>query len=106
MKQTLYLEGFTLGRSWLSGLGALRPRFSAFEFEEPEVPQQESASADCGVWVAQWMIRGHLWQDYGVQNVNTATRMRLAVDLVMKSPNHLAQQVVSKAFAHWQLKAG
>ncbi|KAL4375241.1 hypothetical protein AHAS_Ahas05G0262100 [Arachis hypogaea] len=39
-------------------------------------------------------------------NVNTTTWMRLAVDLVMKSPDHLAQQVVSKAFAHWQLKVG
>ncbi|KAL4286917.1 uncharacterized protein DS421_19g650950 [Arachis hypogaea] len=57
---------------------------------------------DCGIWVAQWMIRAHMWQDYGVQHVNAATRMRLAVDLVMKSHNLLAQQLVSKAFEHWQ----
>ncbi|KAL1360388.1 hypothetical protein HN51_005771 [Arachis hypogaea] len=60
MRVALYLEGLTLGKSWLSGEGALRPRFSAFDFEEPDVPQQEGNSMDCGIWVAQWMIREHL----------------------------------------------
>ncbi|XLS78830.1 hypothetical protein HN51_063055 [Arachis hypogaea] len=102
MRVALYLEGMTLGNSWLSGDGAMRPRFSAFKFEESDVPQQAADSMDCGIWVAQWMIRAHMWQDYGVQHVNAATRMRLAVDLVMKSQNQLAQDSVSKAFAHWQ----
>ncbi|KAL4314305.1 hypothetical protein AHAS_Ahas15G0071800 [Arachis hypogaea] len=105
VRVALYLEGLTLGKSWLSGPEALRPRFSAFEFEEPEVPQQAGDSMDCGVWVAQWMIREHLWQDHGVQNVNNATRMRLAVDLVMKSHNDLGEDAVSKAVRHWQQKA-
>ncbi|XP_016199143.1 uncharacterized protein LOC107640103 [Arachis ipaensis] len=103
VRVALYLEGLTLGKSWLSGPEALRPRFSAFEFEEPEVPQQAGDSMDCGVWVAQWMIREHLWQDHG--NVNNATRMRLAVDLVMKSHNDLGEDAVSKAVRHWQQKA-
>ncbi|RYR10951.1 hypothetical protein Ahy_B05g079439 [Arachis hypogaea] len=133
VRVALYLEGLTLGKSWLSGPEALRPRFSAFEFEEPEVPQQAGDSGflvfffnclvllvittttltirgncsqnsmDCGVWVAQWMIREHLWQDHG--NVNNATRMRLAVDLVMKSHNDLGEDAVSKAVRHWQQKA-
>ncbi|XLR62923.1 hypothetical protein S83_013595, partial [Arachis hypogaea] len=67
MRVALYLEGPTLGKSWLSGEGALRPRFSAFDFKEPDVPQQEGNSMDCGIWVARWMIREHLWKDYGVQ---------------------------------------
>ncbi|KAL4393539.1 hypothetical protein AHAS_Ahas02G0062100 [Arachis hypogaea] len=109
----LYLESLTLGKSWLSGPDAMRPRFSTFEFEEQDVPQQQGDSMDCGVWVAQWMIREHLWQDYGVQitmviseilfqHVNNATRMRLAVDLVTKSYNELAEDAVAKAFRHWQ----
>ncbi|XP_020979480.1 uncharacterized protein LOC107619217 isoform X1 [Arachis ipaensis] len=102
MRVALYLEGMTLGNSWLSGDGAMRPRFFAFKYEEPDVPQQVADSMDCGIWVAQWMIRAHMWQDYGVQHVNAATRMRLAVDLVMKSHNQLAQDSVSEAFAHWQ----
>ncbi|XP_020973991.1 uncharacterized protein LOC107629933 [Arachis ipaensis] len=105
MRVALYLEGLTLGKPWLSGEGALRPRFSAFDFEEPDVPQQKGNSMDCGVWVAQWMIREHLWKDYGVQHVNSATRMRLAADLVLKSHNEIAQEVVAKAFAHWEMKS-
>ncbi|QHN85968.1 Ulp1 protease family, carboxy-terminal domain protein [Arachis hypogaea] len=100
----LYLEGMTLGKSWLSGDRVMRPRFSAFEFEEPNVPQQAADFMDCGIWIAQWMIRAYMWQDYEVQHVNAATWMRLAVDLFMKSHNQLAQDFVSKAFAHWQTK--
>ncbi|QHO41107.1 hypothetical protein HN51_007049 [Arachis hypogaea] len=101
----LYLEGLTLGQSWLAGNCSVRPRFSTFEFEEPELPQQDPKSMDCGVWVAQWMIRDHLWQNYSVQNVSSATRMRLAVDLVMKSHNEMARDIVAKAVAHWQVEA-
>ncbi|XLR43674.1 hypothetical protein S83_028334 [Arachis hypogaea] len=31
-----------------------RPMVSKFKFQEPEVPQQDAQSNDCGVWVAQW----------------------------------------------------
>ncbi|XP_020979481.1 uncharacterized protein LOC107619217 isoform X2 [Arachis ipaensis] len=44
MRVALYLEGMTLGNSWLSGDGAMRPRFFAFKYEEPDVPQQH------GLW--------------------------------------------------------
>ncbi|RYQ91770.1 hypothetical protein Ahy_B09g097800 [Arachis hypogaea] len=97
LRVALHLEGLMLGKSWLSGPKALHPRISMFEFEEPEVPQQQGNSMDCGVWVSQWMIREHLWQDYG--HVNKATWMRLAVDLV-KSHNDLAKDTISKAFRH------
>ncbi|KAL4390436.1 hypothetical protein AHAS_Ahas03G0144900 [Arachis hypogaea] len=62
-------------------------------------------SMDCGVWVAQWMIREHLWKEDGGQHVNSATRMYLAMDLVLKSHNRIAQEVVTKAFARWQRKS-
>ncbi|KAL4394928.1 hypothetical protein AHAS_Ahas02G0201000 [Arachis hypogaea] len=101
----LYLEGLTLGHSWLSGNCSVRPRFSTFDFEDPKLPKQDRKSMDCGVWVAQWMIRDHLWEDYSVHNVSNATRMRLAVDLVMKSHNEMAGDIVAKAIAHWQVKA-
>ncbi|QHO23269.1 Ulp1 protease family, carboxy-terminal domain protein [Arachis hypogaea] len=45
----LYLKGLTLGQSWLSGNCSVRPRFSTFDFEEHEVPQQDQKLMDCGV---------------------------------------------------------
>ncbi|XLR30776.1 hypothetical protein S83_058676 [Arachis hypogaea] len=33
----LYLEGLTLEQSWLSGNCSVRPRFSTFDFEDPEL---------------------------------------------------------------------
>ncbi|XLS44507.1 hypothetical protein HN51_001372 [Arachis hypogaea] len=124
----LYLEGLTLGHSWLSGNCSVRPRFSTFDFEDPKLPsriknrekrissihmprtcivdsRKSKVSMDCGVWVAQWMIREHLWEDYSVQNISNATCMCLAVDLVMKSHNEMAGDIVSKAIAHWQVEA-
>ncbi|XLT08859.1 hypothetical protein HN51_054652, partial [Arachis hypogaea] len=38
LRVALSLEGMTLGKSWLTGPGVMRPRFSVFEFEEPDVP--------------------------------------------------------------------
>ncbi|KAL4293300.1 hypothetical protein AHAS_Ahas18G0114300 [Arachis hypogaea] len=92
MRVALYLGGLTLGQSWLSGNCSVRPRFSMFDFEDPELPQQDRKL-------------DHLWEDYSVQNVSTATRMRLAVDLVMKSHNEMAGDIVHKAVAHWQVEA-
>ncbi|KAL4394930.1 hypothetical protein AHAS_Ahas02G0201200 [Arachis hypogaea] len=69
----LYLEGLTLGHSWLSGNCSVRPRFSTFDFEDPKLPQQDRKSMDCGVWVAQWMISDHLWEDYSVHVFSSFT---------------------------------
>ncbi|XP_020964633.1 uncharacterized protein LOC110265752 isoform X2 [Arachis ipaensis] len=48
MRVALYLGGLTLGQSWLSGNCSVRPRFSMFDFEDPELPQQDRKLMDCG----------------------------------------------------------
>ncbi|MED6207388.1 hypothetical protein PIB30_035381 [Stylosanthes scabra] len=99
-----YLESITLGRNWLSSAGTERPRFSEFQFEDVRVPQQTSESMDCGVWVSQWMIREALWAHYHVEAVGPETRMQLATDLVLRSHNPIAKDVVRRAIAHWRTK--
>ncbi|QHN92313.1 Ulp1 protease family, carboxy-terminal domain protein [Arachis hypogaea] len=100
----LHLESLTIGPKWLSKTTAERPRFSSFPFEEPVVPQQHHLSMDCGVWVLQWMIRGALWAIHSVTAVNSQTRMRIAVDLVLRSHNAKAIDVVEKAMTFWKKK--
>ncbi|KAL4300692.1 hypothetical protein AHAS_Ahas17G0226300 [Arachis hypogaea] len=104
-KVALYLESITLGQAWLSSNDGVRPRFSTYDIEDADVPQQDRGSMDCGVWVSQWMIRGALWKDYDVRTVNVATRMRLAIDLVLKEHNENAKALVAKAMSHWRWKS-
>ncbi|MED6167178.1 hypothetical protein PIB30_000429 [Stylosanthes scabra] len=98
------LESITLGRGWLSGPTAERPRFSSFDFAFPVVPQQHRDSMDCGVWVSQWMIRENLWGHYNVEAVGPETWMRLATDLVLRSHNPIARDVVDRALRNWRAK--
>ncbi|QHN91554.1 uncharacterized protein DS421_17g575860 [Arachis hypogaea] len=85
---------------WLSKTTAERPRFSSYPFEEPVVPQQHRLSMDCGVWVLQWMIRGALWAIHML--LIEQTRMRIAIDLVLRSHNAKAIDVVEKAMTFWR----
>ncbi|XLT14440.1 hypothetical protein HN51_060130 [Arachis hypogaea] len=100
----LHLESLTIGPKWLSKCTAERPRFSSYDFEEPVVPQQHRLSMDCGVWVLQLMIRGALWAIHNA--VNDLTQMRIALDLVLRSHNAKAIDVVEKAMCYWRKKAG
>ncbi|QHO35421.1 uncharacterized protein [Arachis hypogaea] len=100
----LHLESLTVGSNWLSSSTAGRPRFSSYEYEQPVVPQQHRRSMDCGVWVLQWMIRGALWAIHSVTAVNDQTRMRIAIDLVLRSHNPIAIDVVEKAMSYWKKK--
>ncbi|XLR44751.1 hypothetical protein S83_029411 [Arachis hypogaea] len=102
----LHLESLTVGSNWLSSSTAGRPRFSSYEYEQPVVPQQHRRSMDCGVWVLQWMIRGALWAIHSVTAVNDQTRMRIAIDLVLRSHNPIAIDVVEKAMSYWKKKGG
>ncbi|MED6114910.1 hypothetical protein PIB30_085123 [Stylosanthes scabra] len=102
--RALQLESITLDSDWLSVPNAKRPRFGSFDFEVASVPRQVRGSNDCRVWVAQWMVREVLWANFGLKVVNKETRMRIAVDLVMKEHNPLASTVVSNALAYWQEK--
>ncbi|MED6160352.1 hypothetical protein PIB30_050705 [Stylosanthes scabra] len=88
----------------LSSDDAERPRFSAYKIELPEVPQQHRESNDCGVWMAEWMMREAMWYNHGVEVVGAETRMKLATDLVLKPHKKMAKDIVEKAFAHWRSK--
>ncbi|RYR09178.1 hypothetical protein Ahy_B05g077309 [Arachis hypogaea] len=100
----VHLESLTIGSKWLSSSNAERPRFLSYEYEEPVVSQQHQRSMDCGVWVLQWMIRGALWAIQSVTAVNEQTRMRISIDLVLRSHNPIAVDVVEKAMCHWKKK--
>ncbi|XLT04227.1 hypothetical protein HN51_042976, partial [Arachis hypogaea] len=93
MTQALHLESLTIGPKWLSKCTAERPRFSSYDFEEPVVPQQHRLS-------------GALWAIHSVTEVNDLTRMRIALDLVLRSHNAKAINVVEKAMCYWRKKAG
>ncbi|MED6112226.1 hypothetical protein PIB30_059765 [Stylosanthes scabra] len=99
-KVALELESTTVEQNWLSGPGKKRPRFSTFEFEFPACPQQEPESMDCGICVTQWMVREAMFAHCRVESVGPKTRIKLAVDLVLKPHNALAKDVVIKALAH------
>ncbi|MED6138294.1 hypothetical protein PIB30_072968 [Stylosanthes scabra] len=101
----LFLESMTLGQTWLSSMNAKRPAFSTFKFHVEQVPQQKRGSIDCGIWVAEWMIREKMWADHRVEGVGEDNRMKLAIDLVLRSHNKLAREVVLRAFSHWKAKA-
>ncbi|RYR10572.1 hypothetical protein Ahy_B05g079003 [Arachis hypogaea] len=77
------------------------PRCSSYILVEPEIGQQAPNSVDCGIWVAQWMIQSHVWRDYNLQVVNDATRMRLAVDLVMGRHNVIRNDISQMAVDSW-----
>ncbi|KAL4381138.1 hypothetical protein AHAS_Ahas04G0103500 [Arachis hypogaea] len=85
VRVALYLEGLTLGKSWLLGPEVLRPRFSAFEFEEPEH----------GLWRV-----GSTVDDLRAP----VARSQGTVDLVMKSHNDIGEDAVSKVVRHWKQK--
>ncbi|QHO57311.1 Ulp1 protease family, carboxy-terminal domain protein [Arachis hypogaea] len=79
----LYFESITLDQAWLSSNDGVSPRFSTYDIEDADIPQQARGSMDCGVWI-----------------VNVATWMRLAIDLVLKEHNENAKALVAKAMSH------
>ncbi|QHO38210.1 Ulp1 protease family, carboxy-terminal domain protein [Arachis hypogaea] len=105
----LHLESLTVGTNWLSSCTAERPRFSSYEYEEPVVLQQHRRSMDCGIWVLQWIIRGVLWAIHSVtvvmilvdlQAVNDQIRIQIAIDLVLRSHNPSAIDILEKAMRY------
>ncbi|MED6114882.1 hypothetical protein PIB30_084885 [Stylosanthes scabra] len=53
------------------------------------LPTQKDRSNDSGIWVASWMKECNLNDDFEI-HVSDSTRMRLAVDLVLKEYNDLS----------------
>ncbi|RYR46903.1 hypothetical protein Ahy_A07g032767 [Arachis hypogaea] len=60
------------------------------------------ASNDCGMFVAQWMIMYHLWGNYDVEKVTDYSRMRLAVDMLLRYHNDNREKIVNAALEYWR----
>ncbi|XLS74155.1 hypothetical protein HN51_031020 [Arachis hypogaea] len=67
---------------------------SDYEIKEPKVTRQDLGSNDCGMYVVQWMIMYHLWNSYEVEKITEYSRMRLAVDMVLKYHNDKCMEVI------------
>ncbi|RYR09751.1 hypothetical protein Ahy_B05g078155 [Arachis hypogaea] len=90
----LYLEGMLQHDSFYDF--TIRPKVSEFPILEAlGIGRQRNDSFDCGIWVATWM-KNCIWiDDYNIY-VDDATRMRIAIDLIMKSYN-LKKNTIIKA---------
>ncbi|RYR70164.1 hypothetical protein Ahy_A03g016673 [Arachis hypogaea] len=92
----LYLEGMLQHESFYDFESTIRPKVSEFPILEAlGIGRQRNDSFDCGIWVATWM-KNCIWiDDYNIY-VDDATRMRIAIDLIMKSYN-LKKNTIIKA---------
>ncbi|QHO23276.1 Ulp1 protease family, carboxy-terminal domain protein [Arachis hypogaea] len=92
----LYLEGMLQHDSFYDFESTIRPKVSEFPILEAlGIGRQRNDSFDCGIWVATWM-KNCIWiDDYNIY-VDDATRMRIAIDLIMKSYN-LKKNTIIKA---------
>ncbi|KAJ1415149.1 Ulp1 protease family, C-terminal catalytic domain [Sesbania bispinosa] len=74
------------------------PRISEFPMVEPEgLFQHPSSYYDCGVIVAKWMMDSKDQKTYDRITLNSKSRMRLALDLVLDSHNNIKDEVVNMA---------
>ncbi|MED6115091.1 hypothetical protein PIB30_086864, partial [Stylosanthes scabra] len=102
----LFLEELTDEDDWFDDPEAARPEMSDFKPKLPAVPQQDPGSNDSGMFVAQWMIIYHLWGTYNVEKIIPYSRMRLAIDLVLRVQNDLGNEVSEGAVSYWRKFAG
>ncbi|RYQ95370.1 hypothetical protein Ahy_B08g090638 [Arachis hypogaea] len=93
----LYLEGMLQHDSFYDFESTIRPKVSEFPMLEAlGIGRQRNDSFDCGIWVATWM-KNCIWiDDYNIY-VDDATRMRIAIDLIMKSYNLKKKNTIIKA---------
>ncbi|KAJ1385066.1 hypothetical protein SESBI_42005 [Sesbania bispinosa] len=79
-----------------------RPLVGEFTLRVPtDIGEQISGSNDCGVWVAVWMMDCMLDDSYKI-TVNDASRMRVALDLVLKAYNEKKEDIIELAFQNWK----
>ncbi|MED6111497.1 hypothetical protein PIB30_052772 [Stylosanthes scabra] len=78
---------------------------SDYDIIEPNVVQQDPDSNDSRVFVAQWMIMHYLWGTSDVERVSAYSRMRLAIDIVLKDHNADQLAFIDKALAYWRVFA-
>ncbi|MED6160531.1 hypothetical protein PIB30_052248 [Stylosanthes scabra] len=101
MEVARFVESMLKDKSFWLADEYFPPFVSDYEPLVPEVGHQADRSMDCGVWVCQWMVNSHLWLDYNLPEINSSTRMSLAVDLVTSPHNPLANAIWEKAVNFW-----
>ncbi|XP_057737339.1 uncharacterized protein LOC130954599 [Arachis stenosperma] len=87
LRKALYLKGMLQHDSFYDFESTIRSKVSGFPILEAlGIRRQRNDSFDCGIWVATWM-KNCIWiDDYNIY-VDDATRMRIAIDLIMKPYN-------------------
>ncbi|RYQ98780.1 hypothetical protein Ahy_B07g086569 [Arachis hypogaea] len=101
----IFLDDLLDDRAWHANEDTDKIECSEFEITEPNVTQQLPQSNDCGVFVAQWMIMYHLFYDYDVETFQLVTdysRMRLAIDMVLKYHNDNRMETIEAALRYWR----
>ncbi|XLS75775.1 hypothetical protein HN51_032640 [Arachis hypogaea] len=101
-KVTTFLEELLDHDRWYDAPEKGRELVSDYEIIEPVVVQQDPYSNDCGMFVAQWMIMYHLWGNYDVEKVTDYSRMRLAVDMLLRYHNDNREKIVNAALEYWR----
>ncbi|KAJ1400924.1 Ulp1 protease family, C-terminal catalytic domain [Sesbania bispinosa] len=100
-KMAVYLEEMFQDESFYDFSVTNKPRVTEFPLLIPsDIGRQAAGSNDCGVWVSKWMTNCSLNDDYNIK-VDRETRMRLAIDLIIKPYNLKKEEVVSLAVNDW-----
>ncbi|KAJ1400985.1 Ulp1 protease family, C-terminal catalytic domain [Sesbania bispinosa] len=101
-KLALFLEEILYDECFYEATATEKPIVSEYAIVEHEGSGvQDDGSNDCGVWVGQWMNESLIHHDYSELHVNTASRMRLALDLVLGDFNKIREEVIAKACKLW-----
>ncbi|KAJ1412292.1 Ulp1 protease family, C-terminal catalytic domain [Sesbania bispinosa] len=107
--QALFLQEMMMEPSFYNFSHTVKPDVAGFTLIEPNgIGQELPASNDSGIWVANWM-EDYDWDDeYNQHNVETlqritiASRMRLAIDLVLHEYNEMRDDVIKRATKNWK----
>ncbi|KAJ1390001.1 Ulp1 protease family, C-terminal catalytic domain [Sesbania bispinosa] len=107
-KVALFLQEMLMDQSFYDFSDTEKPDIVGFTLIEPNgIGQELHASNDSGVWVATWMM-DYDWDDdydkiseWTIRKITTASRMRLAIDLVRHDYNEMRDIIMKRANKHW-----
>ncbi|XLR36132.1 hypothetical protein S83_064032 [Arachis hypogaea] len=101
-KVAIFLEEVLDSDDWYDDPTNPRILCSNYEIKEPKVTRQDPGSNDCIMYVGQWMIMYQLWNSYEAEKITDYSRMRLAVDMVLKYHNDKYIEVIQAALEYWR----
>ncbi|KAJ1392527.1 Ulp1 protease family, C-terminal catalytic domain [Sesbania bispinosa] len=101
-KMAVYLEEMFEHESFYEFSETNKPMVTEFPLLIPsDIRRHAAESNDCGVWVCKWMTDCTLTDNYNIK-VDRESRMRLAIDLLIKPYNIKKDQVVNEATKAWK----